>query len=439
MNKFDKDVADAFVAAGFQMYLVGGAVRDSLLGMESNDTDYATDASLEEAQSVTVPNAKCVAIGADYEIVAFYRDGFPKVDVARFRVEFGHTEDRKVFQSKPVQTIEEDLARRDFTINAMAVCMATGRVVDPFRGAKDLEDRVLRFVDDADERVDEDPLRIMRFFRFLARFDMEPETNSLRACARKAERLRMVSGERVREEMFKLLKVPNTHAVTRALRLMQLTGVMAVVLPELSVLQMLPYHKGYHSVNGFEHTMLTLEAYEGTDFVVRLSLVLHDVGKATTVDAEGHSYGHPEAGVELVNQIAVRLRFTNQLRDEVSFLVASHMDRLENGPLARRLKRATKGSTLERSFAVKRADIMGRGPMAKVAEDAELDVLYRELKALLDSKPALTVKDLAVSGADLMAKGVKPGPDMGKMLNWMLSAVLDGTVDNDRDTLLSMV
>ena len=440
MNEFAKEVAQAFVDAGFEMFEVGGAVRDEFMGQNPSDVDFATNASLEEAQAVVVPNATCVAIGADYEIVAFFRGGFDKVDVARFREEFGHTDDRKVFESRPVQTIEEDLARRDFTINAMARCMRSGRLVDPFAGRDDLSNNVLRCVGRAADRFDEDPLRVMRYFRFMARFNMEPDAEATQACVDMAERLRMVSAERVRDELFKILKVPNAQAVTRVFRLMQSTGVLAVVLPELSVLESLSFHPHYHSVDSFEHTMMVVEACPDHDLVTRLALLLHDVGKTAVCNPDGLTLGHARAGRDMVMEMAKRFRFTNEMRDEVAFLVDTHMDRMDDpSSMARKLKRAVANTTLNRAHAVRRADVVGRGDKADWTEATRLDDLFAELRAFASMKPALTVRDLAVNGQDLMAAGVKPGPTMGQTLNRMLSAVLDGQVDNDRDSLMAMV
>jgi tRNA nucleotidyltransferase (CCA-adding enzyme) len=433
----EKDVLQACEKAGLEVYEVGGAVRDSLLGLPNDDIDLMVAAtSLGEVPDV--PNTSKLEVGAAYGVLVFVR-GDEKIDVAlpRRDVAYGETRtDCEVEFTDPV----EDLSRRDFTVNALARNLKTGELLDPFDGQRDLDRKVIRAVGNPLERFREDPLRVLRAFRFAARLGFEIDPETLAACSA-ADLLRRleeeISWERKREEVLKMVKTAKTRFdLTRVLRLMEETGVLRVVLPEVSRLRGLGFDSRYHDVDPFDHTLLAIEAYEGNDVVVRLALLFHDIGKAVCLKPDFSSPGHAKVGGEMVNQIAERLRFTNRLRDEVRNLVSGHMDRLDTGPMAKRLKRVTRGTTLERGFAVRRADVLGRG-RPDVKEVSRLDALYEELKALEASKPALSVRDLAVNGHDLMACGFSEGPKLGVAIKKLLEEVLNGDLENERDLLLS--
>jgi tRNA nucleotidyltransferase (CCA-adding enzyme) len=342
-----------------------------------------------------------------------------------------------------VDNIKEDLARRDFTVNAMAWSPASG-LADPFGGQADLQNRLIRCVGDPEKRFEEDALRILRALRFAAVYDFAIDPATDRALRRMAPDLKRVAGERVREELLKLLC---GKACGRILR--DYPEVLAEILPDLRPMIGYDQQNHHHSWDLWEHTVLSIENIP-PDPLLRLTMLLHDTGKPSvrTTDAkgEGHYKGHQQASAEIALRAAETLHLSNEFRDRLVTLVRYHDITLhdENGGintgrafLLRRLNRFGE-QDLRALFLIHCADRIATGYSSPEREQARLQERIAALDALLAEQPCFTLKDLAVNGNDLKAAGLQ-GKAVGEALNFLLNAVMDGKVENNKESLLEYV
>lgn len=444
------DLCRALREAGHEAFLVGGAIRDLLLGREVHDFDIATSARPEEVTKV-FGRKRTIPTGAAHGTVTVLVDkaaaeacGFdhPGVEITTYRGEGAYGDGRRPDSVHFLDDIVEDLRRRDFTINAIALDPASAALRDPFGGQADLEAEVLRAVGDAAERFAEDGLRVMRAVRFAAQLGFRVEPATLAAIPGALDTFRRVSMERVRDELLKLLGSPRPSV---GLRLMQETGMLAVVLPELCEGAGHPQNR-FHRYDVLEHTLHTVDATVG-DPILRLGALLHDVAKPRTAapreDAPGEFsfFRHEYVGAELAADIARRLKLANKERERVVALVENHMffytPDWSDGAVRRFMGRVGL-ELLPDLFALREGDVRARGfgedPDGEVAE------LKRRIEAELASRSALKVTDLAVGGADLMqAAGRPPGRWVGGVLRRMLERVLDDPSLNRAEALLALL
>ena len=423
------DLLGALWGAGHAAYVVGGSLRDTVLGRAAKDWDLATDALPDETLAV-FPDATyenrfgTVAVRRDreaYEITTF-RSDHEYADFRRpHRVEFG-------------TSVDADLARRDFTVNAMAWGAQPGvppALRDPFSGSADAAARLLRAVGDPRTRFEEDALRMLRAVRLSATlgFEIEPETlAAISACAPLAAHL---SGERIAMELGWILAA-DTPSV--GLRLLGSTGLLEVVLPELAAQPGVAQNKiPGHDL--WDHTLATVDATPRHP-VVRLAALLHDVGKPAT-QADGHFYGHETVGAEETRKILDRLHEPRAVTDRVTHLVRQHMFRYEPGwtdAAVRRFIGKVGRESIDELFALREADNAGSG----VERDADgLAELRARVRAELDAGPILDRSALAVDGDDLIAElGMEPGPALGRVLDELLQRVIEEPGLNEAPTLL---
>lgn len=427
--------------AGHQAYLVGGCTRDLLLGRPVRDWDVTTSARPNQVQELF---ARTVPVGIEHGTVAvLHRDR--QVEVTTFRGEGAYSDGRHPDRVTFITELDRDLARRDFTINAMALDPARRQLVDPTGGLRDLEACLIRAVGDPEARFAEDGLRPMRAVRFAAvlEFDVEPAT--LAAMARHgAPGVARVSMERVREELLRLLEAPRPSI---GLRLMVRCGLMQAVLPEVARLEGVVQNR-YHREDVLEHTLRVCDTAP-RDPLLRLAALLHDVGKPTTAAphperaGEYRFHGHDREGARLVDAIVRRLRLSGRERRRVTHLVAHHNIPLSGWSDAglRRLIRRVEAEHLDDLLALREADLRGRDSELGPEEPlAQLAVLRRRLERIADSGAALTIRDLAVDGRRVMARlGIRPGPRVGQILRQLLERVLEDPSLNDEPTLEAMI
>ena len=423
------DLLGTLWAAGHAAYVVGGSLRDAILGRPAKDWDLATDALPEQTLAV-FPDASyenrfgTVAVRRDreaYEITTFRSDH----DYADFRrphrVEFG-------------TSIDEDLARRDFTVNAMAWGAQPGdtpALRDPFDGGSDAAARRLRAVGEPRKRFEEDALRMLRAVRLSATLDfaIEPETlAALRACAPLAAHL---SGERVATELGLILA---TDRPSVGLRLLRDTGLLDSVLPELAAQAAVPQNK-IPGQDLWDHTLATVDA-AAPHPVVRLAALLHDIGKPST-QADGHFYGHEAVGAEQARGLLDRLHEPRIVTDRVTHLVRHHMFRYEPGwsdAAVRRFIGKVGRESIDELFALREADNAGSG----VDRDADgLAELRDRVRVELEAGPVLDRSALAIDGDDLIAElAMEPGPELGRVLEELLHRVIEDPGLNEAPTLL---
>ena len=427
--------------AGYPAYAVGGCVRDALLGIEPHDWDICTSALPAQMQQV-FRGLHTVETGLKHGTLTVVVSHVP-YEITTFRVDGAYTDHRHPDTVSFVDNIAEDLSRRDFTVNAMAWSPDAG-LVDLFGGREDLAAGVIRCVGEPALRFDEDALRVLRALRFASVYDftIDPATD---AAARKlAPSLAGVAGERIREELLKLLCGRGAGRILRAY-----PDILSEIIPEIRPMIGYDQQNHHHSYDLWEHTVRAVENMP-PEADLRLAMLLHDTGKplvrTTDEHGEGHYRGHQQASAEIAARAADTLRLDNATRDRVLLLVRYHDIplRTESGEinldrsfLLRKLNRF--GETdLRDLIRIHRADRIATGYSSPEREDRRMKERLDALDALLAEKPCYTLKDLAVNGHDLQAAGLR-GKEIGETLQRLLEDVMDDRVENSRDALLRAV
>ena len=427
-----KAILHTLQEAGYEAYAVGGCIRDSLLGRRPDDWDITTSAKPQETKALF---GKTIDTGIQHGTVTVIRHG-RGYEVTTYRVDGEYEDGRHPKEVTFTASLKEDLRRRDFTVNAMAYNEEDG-LVDLFGGRQDLEQKIIRCVGEANERFEEDALRIMRAVRFSAQLGFSIEERTKEAIRGHAERLRQVSAERIQVELTKLVISPNPDF----LRIAWETGITAVVLPEFDRLMEQPQNNPHHCFSVGEHTLHAMQAVR-PDKCLRLAMLLHDVAKplCLTTDAEGidHFHGHAQKGERMAAQILKRLRYDNHTTELVSRLVKWHDVAIAPEKKAVRRAASRMGKELfPLILEVKAADLAAQSDYQR-AEKREwlerLRSLYEEIEREGD---CLTIKDLAVNGRDLIQAGITPGPQLGLALQQLLEIVLEDPEKNTREYLLS--
>ena len=422
--------------AGHEAALVGGCVRDRLLGLaHAGDWDLATSAHPEEVAALFPGSAwenrfGTVTVGAD-----------PTVEITSYRTEGAYRDRRRPDDVRFGATLDEDLARRDFTINAVAwvpidLPAGVGALVDPFGGARDLEDRVLRTVGDPRARFGEDALRLLRAVRFASHFGLALHPETSRAIVELAPAAASVSAERTRDELLRVLR--HADRPSDALRLLEDLGLLAIVLPEVAALRGVPQAKRVPG-DALDHTFATVDAAPATaDAAARLAALLHDVGKPSTMGG-GHFIGHDAVGARMAAEALARLRVPRSTADRVVGVIGEHMFNYEpewTDAAVRRFIRRTHAVDRDLLFALRRADDVASGAGDEGA--ALVEDLERRIAAEVAQQPDLFVhRRLAVDGHDLQsALALAPGPLVGELLDHLAERVVDDPSINRREELL---
>lgn len=420
---------DTLEQAGHSAYVVGGCVRDHLLGLKPHDYDMCTDASPEQICQLFARH-NLVRNGEKHGTIGVVLAG-ALFEITTFRSEGGYSDGRHPDWVKFVSDIKEDLARRDFTVNAMAYNPRTG-YVDPFGGQQDLEDKILRAVGDAKTRFQEDALRILRGVRFAVRFGLTPEDDTYTAMIGCAELMDQLARERVYTELSKLLPL------VTAQDLLRYTPILTQVIGELAATVGFQQNSPHHAYDVYTHTAYAVEATP-PELPLRFAALLHDIGKPSTYTTDengrGHFYDHAKIGAEMANQVLLRLKAPTNLRNQVVLLIEQHMTPF---PADKKILRRRLGKlgdeTVEQLLSLQKADHSAKG----VQEDEtpnfkEIELLLAEIR--LDGS-CLTVKDLAADGSDLLSLGVEPGPHIGECMKFLLSLVQDEILENKKEDLL---
>jgi tRNA nucleotidyltransferase/poly(A) polymerase len=436
-------VAEVFASRGKQVYLVGGAVRDLLLGKNPNDWDLASDARPEE---VIAMFRKVIPTGIKHGTVTIRYRG-RSIETTTFRTESVYTDGRRPDSVRYAATIEEDLSRRDFTMNAAAIRLPGGSMTDPFGGQADIQKKLIRCVGRAEERFNEDGLRPLRALRFASQLGFTLEDETFAAIAPALPATAQVSIERIREELDKILV---SALPSRGLRLMEQTGLLETLLPELRRCRGVG-QKGFHRFDVLDHAFLSCDfaardsSFPETDsrLVLCLAALLHDIGKpeVRVLDSSGvyTFYRHEEHSAALALGILKRFKYSNDIIERTIHLIRQHMFHYEedwtDAAVRRFIIRAGK-ENLPALYALRRADAYGT--TGKVPPPEMLVPLADRVNAILERNEALSLRDLAVKGGDLMALGVKPGRDMGRILNELFEAVLADPELNKKEKLLEI-
>ena len=415
--------------AGYEAWCVGGCVRDSLLGRYPDDWDVTTSALPEETMAVFAGHA--FPTGLQHGTVTV-RSDHRSVEVTTYRVDGAYLDHRRPDSVTFTRSLEEDLQRRDFTVNAMAMGLR-GEVKDPFGGQEDLEAGVLRCVGDPDRRFGEDALRILRGLRFAAVLGFAIDSKTSESIHRNRYLLNEIAAERIQIELMKLLCGPFAPRVLR-----EYPEVIGVFWPEILPMVGFDQRNYHHCYDVWEHTLHALEATP-QDAVLRCAVLLHDIGKPNcfTVDEAGvgHFYGHGAVSLDFADNMLRRIKCSNEFRETVVRLVEWH-DRMipVNEKGVRKALRLLGEMDLRRLIAVKRADNFGQAPEFR-GRQQELDEGEAIMEQLLKDDACFSLKQMVVNGHDIIRLGIT-GPQIGQTLNALLDEIVNGTLPNEREELL---
>jgi poly(A) polymerase len=420
-------ICETLQRRGYQALLVGGCVRDLLLGREPADFDVTTDAAPEQVMEI-FPEG--IGVGAQFGVLLVPRDG-SKVEVATFRSDVGYSDGRHPDTVVYSQTAQEDVQRRDFTINGLLMRHDNGEILDYVGGQADLQAGIVRAIGEAQRRFNEDKLRMLRAVRFAARLNFAIDVATLAAINELATNITQVSAERIREELTKLL---TEGAARRGFELLDETGLLQHVLPEISALHGVEQPPQYHPEGDvWTHTMLMLEGLPaGAPATLVWGVLLHDVGKPVTFRSAAETGdrirfdGHVDEGVRISGNICRRLRFSNEDTEQILSLVSNHMKFKD----AERMRK----STLKRFVRLPRFDEhMALHRLDCLSSNRRLEA-YRFVSQFLAATPPEEVRPTRVlTGNDLLRMGYSPGPQFSEILRSVEDAQLEGQIDNLAD------
>ncbi len=427
------DILDKFKKAGFQIYIVGGSVRDLLMDRPVHDWDFTTDAKPEEILKIFPEgfyDNKFGTVGVSMGSEVF--------EITTMRKEGVYKDFRHPTEVSWTNKVEEDLARRDFTINALALS-ADGTIIDPYGGQKDIQDGIIRAVGDPNRRFKEDALRLMRAVRIAAQLEFEIEEKTYSAVKENRELIKEVAWERIRDELFKLLASSNPYIGIVSLRE---AGILEIILPELErcfgVKQEGPKHARVYDIG--EHALLTLQSTPSQDPLVRLAALLHDIGKPDTVKIDNTGnvtfYNHDLIGGRLALEIAKRFNLSKKQTDKFYRLIRWHLFTVDEKQTDSAIRRFIKNIGLENindMLALRIGDRLGGGTQKAMSWRMEK---FGERIAQVLHKP-FSITDLKVNGKDIMETlNIPPGPKVGEILQKLFEEVLEDSSKNTREYLL---
>lgn len=439
IDKKVKGVLEVISRAGFEAAIVGGAVRDLISGKKVEDWDLATNAKPQEILKLF----KNSFYNNRFGTVGVLVNG-KVVEVTTYRREQSYSDRRHPDIVIWAKTLDEDLARRDFTINAIALRFENKKlsIIDPFAGQKDLKNKIIRTVGEADKRFGEDALRLLRAVRFASTLNFKIEKETLAAIKKNAQLLLKISKERIRDELFKIIESKNT---ADGFFLSRDIGLLDVFLPELTICFAIEQKspKRHHIFDVGTHCVMSLKHCPSKDTITRLATLLHDIGKAKVakVTKEGVRtfYNHEVVGARLAIQIAKRFNLSRNQQDKLYRLVRWHQFSVNENQTDRALRRFIKNvgiENVEDMMDLRVGDRLGGG--LQQPESWRLKLFRERLKEVM--KKPFTAKDLAVNGHDVMTiLGIKPGPKVGEILNALFEEVLDDSAKNQREYLIRRI
>jgi len=438
-----KKIIEKFSEAGAEIYIVGGATRDLILGREVKDWDFTTNLTPEEMKKLFPKNGFCNNVFGTFSVVGKDKEIF---EITTFRTEQGYSDSRHPDQVLWGKTLEEDLQRRDFTINAMALKTKPSKspfdkgdliIIDLYKGQEDLKNGLIRTVGNPNERFGEDALRMMRAVRIASQIAFTIEDNTFASMQKNAPLINKIAGERVRDELFKILLSP---VPADGIRLLKNTGLLKEIIPEL--LEGVDFaQKGHHVHDVWNHNLKTLEHCQSTSPITRLACLLHDVGKPKAARGEGETrtfHNHEVIGSRMAMEIGKRLRLSNDELNQLFRLVRWHMftvTELQTDAAVRRFIRNVTLEYVEEMIALRRGDRLGSG----AKETSWRWDKFRERIIEVQKQP-FSVKDLKIDGHDVMEiLGIPPGPRIGEILTSIFAEVEIKPELNVREVLMEKI
>lgn len=431
--KINKDIQFIFNKLnnnGFSAYLVGGCVRDFLMNKKPHDYDICTDAKPEEIIKI-FKNNHLLLHGMKHGTVTIVLNK-NCYEITTYRIDGEYKDNRRPEEVFFTNNLQLDLARRDFTINALAY---NNKVVDYFNGFSDIENKTIRCVGNPEERFNEDALRILRALRFSSVLDFEIEEETKKAIFKLYYNLQNISFERINAEFSKLLLGKRCVQVLREFK-----EIFFFIIPELKKCDNFNQNNKYHIYDVWEHTLHVIENTPN-DLILRLTALFHDVGKPDTYelgeDNQGHFYTHPIKSVEITEQVLVRLRYSNQIKDNVLQLIKEHSLTFDVSKkfLRKCFVRIGEENT-KKLLIFRKADIIGQRGREEAKERlAKVDKILDLLNVVLEENNCFKITDLTISGKDLIALGIPQGKVIGEILNDIFTEVINGSLKNEKEIL----
>lgn len=428
-----KKILNILSDSGYDTYVVGGCVRDSLLGLNPKDWDICTAAVPEQTIKLAIRNGyRVIETGLKHGTVTVVINS-EQYEVTTFRIDGNYSDGRHPDSVEFTKDVRADLARRDFTINAMAFSNNVG-IIDPFAGRLDLDNGILRCVGNPDDRFNEDALRILRALRLASVYELSIDRSTAESIHRNAASLNRIAVERINAELCKMLI--GTNAIQM---LTEFSDVITTIIPELQPCIGFHQNNRYHDLEVYDHIILAVGNYCGDDLVVKLALLLHDIGKPdcyTENEAGGHFYGHGVVSHNYTVQIMCRLRFDNKTASAIEELVLYHDAVIEPTKkcICRWLRRIGE-KQFRRLLDVQLADIKAHSKITQNDRMLKNKQIRELLSTVLAEEACFKIKDLKINGNDIIALGIPQGRKIGSILDSLLSKVVDGELENDPYTL----
>lgn len=429
-----ESIAKTFNDNGFECFMVGGSVRDSLLGLDANDFDFATNARPRDVMRLF---RRVAPTGIKHGTVTLLI-GSNTFEVTTYRSDGTYADGRHPDSIEFSDSIEEDITRRDFTINGLAYNVLTQEVIDIVDGIEDLKRKIIRTIGKPHDRLNEDGLRSYRACRLASKLDFTIDKETLASIHDTLQVAKVVSIERIRDEFMKLLE---TKKPSVGIEYLRVTGLLDLFLPELSECFGVDQNK-YHMYDVYYHCVYSCDGADTGDVIIRLAALLHDIGKVPTRreggEGENIFYNHEVVGARMTRRIMKRMKFSNEDIERTVNLVYNHMfhytDEWTDGAV-RRFMRKVGVENINDIFALRKADRKGNG--SREGLPAPIRELERRIEKVIEAENAITVRDLEIGGHEIMREfDVTPGPIIGKLLNELLEIVLDSPECNNRETLI---
>lgn len=430
------EIFNKFKDSGFEIYLVGGPVRDLMLGKEIINPDFTTNATPEEMQKI-LPESFYNNIFGTVALMVKTKNGEEKFEITTYRGERNYDDKRRPEQVWWETSLDKDLERRESTINAMAIGPNKEEkleLIDLFDGEKDLKNKIIRAVGDPDKRFAEDALRMIRTIRFASQIGLTIEPATFAAIQKNASSIKLISSERVRDELFKIL---SSNFPTEGITLLLTSGLLEYILPELSAGYNIAQAK-HHKEDVWTHSILSLKNAPSKDPLVRLATLIHDIGKPVTAKGEGEErtfHNHEVVGGRMAEKIAQRFHLSNKETDRLVRLVRWHLftvDERQTDSAIRRFIRNVGTENLEDMLALRTGDRLGGG-----AKETSWRLEKFKERLIEVQKQPFSVTDLKINGKDVMGiLEIKPGPKVGEILNQIFEEVVEKKIENERENLL---
>lgn len=423
-------ILDILDKNGHEGYVVGGCVRDALMSKQPHDWDICTSASPDVVLALFKQD-KVIETGLKHGTVTVVKDDEP-YEVTTYRIDGSYTDGRHPDGVTFTRNLVDDLARRDFTMNAMAY--NNGTLIDPFGGAEDLKNKTIRCVGDSNQRFIEDGLRIMRALRFSSALGFSIDEKCKMSVHDNLNLLCNISKERINTELCKLIMGVNVEQV-----LLEYSDVFAYIVPSTGAMMGFQQHNKYHVYDVWGHTARAVAA-SASDLVVRLALLLHDIGKPecfTLEEGIGHFYGHAHKSQEIAESVLKELKFSNEILSSVVQLVGYHDSMLiASKPAVKRWLNKIGEMQTRRLLEVQRGDVLGQCERYHAERLQRLKAFESLIDEVVADEACFSLKDLAITGNDIILLGFEPGKIIGKILNDLLLSVIDGELKNEKNELL---